>query len=446
MYLYSPLYLYVLTTGLRRLTHRLKGTLDVRVRGNSLFPSTIFGRFWILCAILRQLHLVLQICILSNELELLQPDIFFVDQLSAGIPLLRLLRRQSRVLFYCHFPDKLLAKRGGVIKQIYRWPFDWLESWSTGCSDAIVVNSNFTKGVFKEAFPRLKERIPGVVYPCVDTSHINARAKQPLWKGKKVFLSINRFERKKDVGLAIKAFAGLSEEGRSRSRLVIAGMGADRSLSWLQCSCFLNVGGYDARNAENISYHSELESLADSLKLSHATARTAPTALAVPSNIAVLFLLSVPSAFKDTLLSSADLLIYTPRNEHFGIVPLEAMLCGTPVLAANEGGPVETVVDGMTGWLRDARDVASWTKVMKYVLEWLSPEELAAKGRAGRQTVQEKFSKEQMARTLDDELEGMMRSESRPVVLDVNFLLVLGAIFAALVAIALGTRAAILRV
>jgi alpha-1,3/alpha-1,6-mannosyltransferase len=186
--------------------------------------------------------------------------------------------------------------------------------------------------------------------------------------------------------------------------------------------------------------------LAESLKLSNATVRTAPTALAVPADIAVLFLLSVPSAFKETLLSAADLLIYTPRNEHFGIVPLEAMLCGTPVLAANEGGPLETVVDGVTGWLRDARDVATWTKVMAYVLDWLSPEELAAKGRAGKHRVQERFSKEQMARSLNEQLIGLTKAKKRrSVVSGLDVMLILGAILVTAISVGLGIRAAILR-
>jgi alpha-1,3/alpha-1,6-mannosyltransferase len=133
-------------------------------------PSTVLGRFAILCAIARQLHLILQIALFSSELSNLAPSSFFVDQLSAGIPLLRLLQPKARIIFYCHFPDKLLAKKGGILKTLYRGPFDWVESWSTGCSDKIVVNSNFTKSVFGEAFPSLQDRKPGVVYPCVDIS------------------------------------------------------------------------------------------------------------------------------------------------------------------------------------------------------------------------------------------------------------------------------------
>jgi alpha-1,3/alpha-1,6-mannosyltransferase len=45
----------------------------------------------------------------------------------------------------------------------------------------------------------------------------------PLWGGKKILLSINRFERKKDMALAIRAYNGLGAEKRQGTRLVIAG-------------------------------------------------------------------------------------------------------------------------------------------------------------------------------------------------------------------------------
>jgi glycosyltransferase involved in cell wall biosynthesis len=40
-----------------------------------------------------------------------------------------------------------------------------------------------------------------------------------------------------------------------------------------------------------------------------------------------------------------------PGEEDFGIVPLEAQACGTPVVALGKGGALETVVDGVTGVL-----------------------------------------------------------------------------------------------
>jgi alpha-1,3/alpha-1,6-mannosyltransferase len=370
----------------------------VRVRGNSIVPPTILGRFAILCAILRQVHLILQIAFVTGELQKLKPTSFFVDQLSAGIPLLRILQSNVRIIFYCHFPDKLLAKKGGILKTMYRAPFDWLESWSTGCSDTIVVNSNFTKSVFAEAFPSLKNRKPGVVYPCVDTKVEDPLEEiRPLWENKKVLLSINRFEKKKDVALAIKAYAGLSPNERRDTRLVIA-------------------GGYDPRVAENLTTYTELCELADSLNLKHATAKTVITAQSIPTDISVLFLHSVPNAFKTTLLSTSRLLVYTPRNEHFGIVPLEAMLAGTPVLAANEGGPTETVVSGQTGWLRDVSKVQEWTGVMRIALEdGEGDTRLKEMGRWGRERVISEFSKEKMAERLETEIAGMAKKPRPPV-------------------------------
>ena len=38
-------------------------------------------------------------------------------------------------------------------------------------------------------------------------------------------------------------------------------------------------------------------------------------------------------------------------EEHFGIVPLEAMSVGTPVIAVDSGGPKETVENEETGFL-----------------------------------------------------------------------------------------------
>lgn len=143
------------------------------------------------------------------------------------MPLLRYLYANVGILFYCHFPDQLLVQKSrgwiGLLKETYRIPFNWIESWSTGCSDGIVVNSKFTGGVVKDVFPQLKSRDLKVVYPCVDTS-VSDTEQRSLWPKKKVLLSINRFERKKDVALAVKAFAGLSLQDRKDALLVIAGI------------------------------------------------------------------------------------------------------------------------------------------------------------------------------------------------------------------------------
>ena len=207
------------------------GTLDVRVRGGWLIPTTFLGRFKILCSVLRQIHLILAIT-WTGELKKLKPTAFIVDQLSAGIPFLRWFWEDQTILFYCHFPDLLLVQgRKKWYKRIWRIGFDWWEGWGIRGADRVVVNSDFTKGVAESIWPGLGgDKGVGVVYPCVNTPQLqkeNVEGKedgQALWKSKKVLLSINRFERKKDVGLAIKAFAGLKPGNRDGVRLVIAGM------------------------------------------------------------------------------------------------------------------------------------------------------------------------------------------------------------------------------
>lgn len=310
-------------------------------------------------------------------------------------------------------------------------------------ADKVVVNSRFTRGVVQGVWGWLKqggkeeEQVEededgvGVVYPCVhvDKGELEEGGKwgegdQVLWKEQKVILSINRFERKKGIELALRAFSRMGEREKKESRLVIAGL-----FSFF-CSFFFSflhypgeeslnsaTGGYDPRVPENVAYHQELEALADSLGLRHTTAKNIITAQAASDSISVLFLLSVPAQLKSLLLRTAKLLVYTPSNEHFGIVPLEAMLGGVPVLAASSGGPLETVVEGETGWLRCVDDIQAWTDIMAAVVAGrISERELGMIAENGRRRVRREFSEERMAKRLDREIEMMMQSRRRTMV------------------------------
>jgi len=57
--------------------------------------------------------------------------------------------------------------------------------------------------------------------------------------------------------------------------------------------------------------------------------------------------------------SAADIFVTTPWYEPFGITPIEAMACGTPVVGANVGGIKFTVRDGETGYLVPPDDPAA---------------------------------------------------------------------------------------
>ncbi len=51
------------------------------------------------------------------------------------------------------------------------------------------------------------------------------------------------------------------------------------------------------------------------------------------------FYISISNDERRFLLKNAEAVLYTPENEHFGIVPCEAMYCSVPIIADNSGGP-----------------------------------------------------------------------------------------------------------
>ncbi|MET3504421.1 N-acetyl-alpha-D-glucosaminyl L-malate synthase BshA [Halalkalibacter oceani] len=57
------------------------------------------------------------------------------------------------------------------------------------------------------------------------------------------------------------------------------------------------------------------------------------------------------------LLSMSDLMLLLSEKESFGLVALEAMACGVPVIGTNTGGIPEVVVDGETGYLCEVGDI-----------------------------------------------------------------------------------------
>lgn len=69
------------------------------------------------------------------------------------------------------------------------------------------------------------------------------------------------------------------------------------------------------------------------------------------------------------LLRSADVVVCAPWYEPFGIVPLEAMACGVPVVASAVGGMIDTVVDGITGVHVPPRDPDRLAGALRAVLD-----------------------------------------------------------------------------
>jgi alpha-1,3/alpha-1,6-mannosyltransferase len=230
----------------------------------------------------------------------------------------------------------------------------------------------------------------------------HAPARDPL-----LLLSINRFERKKSIGLALEALARLRRSlpaaTAARVRLVVA-------------------GGYDLRVAENVSHFRELHAQACGLGLSVAPAsadedaatagaRLLDAALAPGTGPQVVFLRSFTDAQKQALLRACSAVVYTPSNEHFGIVPIEAMAAYRPVVAVASGGPLESVEAGVTGLLCDPRPEAFAQALA--VIATGGPDVVRTMGVAARQRVERLFSREAFGARLDAEVRALVGAAPR---------------------------------
>ena len=81
-------------------------------------------------------------------------------------------------------------------------------------------------------------------------------------------------------------------------------------------------------------------------------------------------------------LQQSFAMIYTPRLEPFGYAPLEANLCGLPVVGIAEGGVRETIIDGVNGFLTPTADSERLGNIVKQLMENVAEtEELRRRGR-----------------------------------------------------------------
>lgn len=96
----------------------------------------------------------------------------------------------------------------------------------------------------------------------------------------------------------------------------------------------------------------------------------------------------------------------TSYNEPFGLVSLESMACGTPVLAVNDGGYRETVLDGKTGFLL-RRDPKEFAEKILYLIK--HPKVVTNMGVRGRQHVIKNFGWEKHVQILEQELRKLAR-------------------------------------
>ena len=284
---------------------------------------------------------------------------------SEGLGDFVLARTQLPAAAYCHTPLKILhdpvtnaalCRRGpkeAAALKLLGPAFNAVDRRMWRHYKHVFVNSTETLARCHRAQLQPSGRID-VLHPGVDLESFydDGRRREPF------LLVAGRIMWQKNVELAIDTVRELAQRGR-RTRLVVAGSVDAKSESYLQ------------------------------------TLRTRATGLDVEFRVN-------PSDLELAVLyRRCTALLYTPWNEDFGIVPLEAMASGAPVAAVDSGGPRETVLGGETGWLLP-NDARAFADVLGDALE--RPEQLEEMRRAARRRA-EWFTWDRVARRIDDVME-----------------------------------------
>jgi alpha-1,3/alpha-1,6-mannosyltransferase len=334
------------------------GTLKVEVLGNILRYSAV-----------SRLRVPLVFCrmyALARALENRGDDFDLVlcDLVAHAIPALRAAIKKP-IVFYCHFPDLLLNPPSRGLYGLYRIPIDRLEARGMRSADAILTNSRFTCSMCVKAFPDTPAP-PEVLHPGIDVSFYEDV--RPVQDGNVVgILSVNRFDATKNLNLAVETLANLRAlvppDLFNRVKLVMA-------------------GGFDPRLPESAATVDGLKQLASKLDVENQ----------------IEFVPNPSDLERKQLLANCRCVIYTPTREHFGLVPLEAMAAARPVIAVNHGGPLETIFDGQTGFLRPPSGVSFAAALQPYIED---SEFARLHGEAARKHVQTNFSLDRFGRGLE---------------------------------------------
>ena len=236
--------------------------------------------------------------------------------------------------------------------------------------------SQFTCDLLRDNCDRKPEKIR-LTYLGVDTDvfkptekNLSLEKKYNL-EGKKIFLTLSRLEDYKGVDRALGALRRVIEKHPDLV-YIIAGEGPDR------------------KRLENLSREYHLE-------------KNVRFTGALPYSELVHFY-NLCDCF--VLLSRTD--THTPNVEGFGIVILEAAACEKPTLGGKSGGIVDAIQDNYSGWWVDPNDEKAIAEKMLLCLE--NPELTRRLGRQARERAKEKFSWDQVAARVLDEVKRHVRN------------------------------------
>lgn len=331
----------------------------IRVIG-SWIPDNIYGSLHALFAYVKIIYLAILYMTLIYWLE--KPDVFVTDQIPVANIILKIFKQ--KVIYYCHHPDLLSSKPTGVCKKLYRAPINYIEEFSLNLSDIVLVNSKYTAEIVRKTFSKLTKGLI-VLYPTVSKKFLEYIKQQNcdlcelypqivLNNRHYMFLSINRYHPDKNIELAIYAIDILQKNIKDNTNvhLVIA-------------------GGYDLNSEINVLYYRKLLKIIKDNDIEN-----------------VMFVRSPSDKLKADLYNLCNCVLYTPINEHFGIVPLEAMAAAKPVICCNSGGPCETILHNRTGFLADPNP-ESFAEYMEVLLD---KDMASCYGSNGKEELYQKFA------------------------------------------------------
>ncbi|MGW0120319.1 glycosyltransferase [Streptomyces sp. NPDC003327] len=119
---------------------------------------------------------------------------------------------------------------------------------------------------------------------------------------------------------------------------------------------------------------------------------------------------AVPPSVVPALMRGADVVLCPADYEPFGIVPLEAMACGRPVVASAVGGQLDSVADRVNGRLVPPRDPALLAATVRVLLA--DPVLRAEYGRAGRRRVLERFTWARVAAATEESYRAVLAAHA----------------------------------
>jgi alpha-maltose-1-phosphate synthase len=237
----------------------------------------------------------------------------------------------------------------------------WIEKTAAEAADAVIAVSRGMREDVLAAYPSVDPERVRVVHNGIDTELFAPRPDAEL---------LNRLGL--DPGRAIVVFVGRITRQKGLPHLLRAADRLPADAQLLLCAAAPDEPGI-AR---------EVEAAIGGLQASRSGVVWAQEALPRPELIAV--------------LSSATVFVCPSVYEPLGIVNLEAMACGTAVVASDVGGIPEVVDDGETGLLvhYDANDPTAFEQALADRITDLvtDPTRAEAMGRAGRERAVDEFS------------------------------------------------------